>query len=155
MMPLLFPKDGDPAGLAAIHAASFADSWSANSIGDLLATPGAFAFYSKGGFVAARAAGGEAEILTIAVRPSHRRKGEGAALVGAAADHARLLGAGVIFLEVAAGNDAARELYAGLGFVVAGRRKGYYAVGQAKLEDALVLRSNLPLSPLGKRPVAG
>lgn len=45
-----------------------------------------------------------------------------------------------MFLEVAADNDAARALYAKLGFVEAGRRHGYYGDGA----DALVLRHSLP-----------
>jgi ribosomal-protein-alanine N-acetyltransferase len=97
----------------------------------------------------------EVEILTLAVRPDRRRRGAGTALVHAAARHAIGLGASQIFLEVAIGNAAARRLYSGLGFAEVGRRKAYYLKEPAKREDALILRSNLPLSPLGKRPGAG
>jgi ribosomal-protein-alanine N-acetyltransferase len=60
-----------------------------------------------------------------------------------------------MFLEVAISNVAARALYDRLGFTEAGRRKGYYARPGSPPEDALILRSNLPLSPLGKKPSAG
>ncbi len=155
MMLLLFPKSGDLKVLAEIHAASFAEPWDFRAIGELLAAPGAFAFHAENGFVLARVAAEEAEILTLAVRPDRRRRGVGAALVRAASDQAIGLGAGRIFLEAAVGNVAARALYAGLGFAEVGRRKAYYAVGPDKREDAVILRSNLPLSPLGKQPAAG
>jgi ribosomal-protein-alanine N-acetyltransferase len=151
----LLSEDAEFGRLAALHAASFADTWNEQAIADLLKMPGAFAFADEAGFILARAAGGEAEILTLAVTPEARRQGLATTLVFAAASHAHLLGAQSFFLEVAVGNDAARALYARLGFVEAGRRKGYYAITGRKPGDALVLRSNLPLSPLGKSPAAG
>ena len=155
MRPLLLERCGDLTKLAEIHAESFAEPWTAQALGDLLATPGAFAFQLEGGFVLVRAAVGEAEILTLAVRPALRRQGVGAALVRSAAEHAHRLGAAQIFLEVAVGNAAARRLYKGLGFAEVGRRKGYYALRDANFEDALILRSNLPLSALGNPPASG
>ena len=137
---LLDPGTEDIAALAALHATSFPDAWSAASIRDLLAGPGVFAFLLPGGFVLARAAGGEAEILTLAVAPSLRRQGIARALIRAAASHAQELGARTLFLEVATENGPALVLYAGLGFTPAGRRKAYYA-GQ----DADILKAILPL----------
>jgi len=140
-MPELFdPEQDDMAVLAALHAASFGDAWSATSIRDLFAGPGVYAFWDKDGFILARAAGGEAEILTLAVVPLARRQGLGGALVRQAATHAQRLGAAALFLEVAADNEAASRLYAGLGFNPAGVRKAYYAG-----RDAAVLKANLPL----------
>jgi ribosomal-protein-alanine N-acetyltransferase len=151
----LYHRGLDLKPLAAIHAECFPDAWSAQAIDDLLATPGTFVFTGGEGFILARAAGGEAEVLTLAVSPSARRFGTGSALVRAAGDHAHRLGAQALFLEVAAGNLAARTLYRRLGFAEAGLRKGYYAKRDEKPEDALVLRSDLPLSPLGKSPPTG
>ena len=151
----LLAPDSDLAPLAAIHAACFADAWDARALSDLLAMPGAFAFADRSGFILVRAAAGEAEILTLAVVPAARRKGLARALVIAAASHAQTLGAHVIFLEVAVTNMAAKELYRSLGFAEIGKRKNYYASAGARPEDALVLRSNLPLSPLGKCAGAG
>ena len=152
MSVLLFPNGRDPAPLAAIHAGCFPDAWSAKAMAELLATPGAFVFAAADGFILVRAAGGEAEVLTLAVTPQARRLGIGTALVEAAANHALGLGAQALFLEVGVTNLPARALYHRLGFVEAGRRKGYYTARPDKSEDALVLRSNLPLSPLGKSP---
>jgi ribosomal-protein-alanine N-acetyltransferase len=137
----------DLAPLAAIHAACFPDPWDAKALADLLATPGTFVFADSGGFVMARAAAGEAEILTLAVAPAVRRHGLATALVREAASHAQQKGAETLFLEVASGNAAAQALYKSLGFAEAGRRKSYYTVGRAGPEDALVLRANLPLPP--------
>jgi ribosomal-protein-alanine N-acetyltransferase len=143
----------DLPGLAAIHAACFADNWNAESLGLLLASPGAFALVAEqggapAGFVLARGAAGEAEILTLAVANSARRGGMGTALIAASALRAAENGAVALFLEVATGNLAARALYGRLGFAQAGLRKGYYK--GALPEDALVLRAALPLEPLGK-----
>ena len=141
MIPRLFdPATGDFAVLAALHATCFPDAWSAAAIRDLFAGPGVFAFLLPGGFVLARAAGGEAEILTLAVAPSLRRQGIARALVQAAASHAQGLGAEPCFWKSRPDNGPALALYAGLGFTAAGRRKAYYA-GQ----DADVLKAILPL----------
>lgn len=147
-MRRLSPGD-DLKPLAAIHAASFADAWDARAIGELLATPGAFAFADDRGFILVRAATVEAEILTLAVSPDARGKGLGRALVIAAASHAQVVGAAEMFLEVAISNSAARALYDGLGFTQAGRRKGYYTAGRETPEDALVLKVQLPLGKTG------
>ena len=146
MIPRLFdPGAEDVAPLAALHATSFPDPWSETAIRDLFATPGVFAFVDSNGFILARAAGGEAEILTLAVSPPARRQGIARILIQAAALHARKLGADTLFLEVATGNDAARRLYAGVGFTAAGLRKAYYGA-----EDAHILKANLPLPNPGE-----
>jgi ribosomal-protein-alanine N-acetyltransferase len=132
----------DAGALAALHAAAFpeAERWDAAAIGGLLALPGAFGVVRPGqGFVLARVAADEAEILTLAVAPDARRQGGGAALLAAAMAQAALRGAAAMFLEVSEGNAAARALYAAAGFAEAGRRRRYYADGA----DALVLRRGL------------
>ena len=141
MTPRLFdPVTDDVAALAALHATGFAAAWSESAIRDLFATPGVFAFVAVEGFVLVRAAGGEAEILTLAVAPAHRRQGLARALVRLAAAHAAILGATSLFLEVGARNDAAQALYRGLGFQAVGRRKAYYVD-----EDADILRLPIPV----------
>jgi ribosomal-protein-alanine N-acetyltransferase len=145
MTPLLFdPATDDVSVLAALHAGSFPDPWDARAIRELFAGPGVFAFFGPDGFILARAAGGEAEILTLAVAPQARRRGLGRLLIGMAARHARELGADSLFLEVAADNIAAQALYRGVGFAAVGRRKAYYG-GQ----DADVLKVMLPLPNSG------
>jgi len=134
-----FDPAADTAPLAALHAACFDDAWDAASLRTTLATPGAFAFHNRDGFVVARVAGDEAEILTLAVAPEARGKGLGRALLNAAIAEARRCGTAAIFLEVGTDNPAALALYAGLGFANVGTRKGYYRGG-----DAAVLRLSLP-----------
>lgn len=132
----------EAAALAALHAAAFppAERWGAEAIRLLLEMPGAFAIHRPGqGFVLARVAAAEAEILTLAVHPAARRRGHGTALLAAALAGAAARGAGAMFLEVAEANAAARALYAAAGFAEVGRRRRYYPDGG----DALVLRRDL------------
>lgn len=128
--------------LAALHEAAFptAERWDAAAIGALLAMPGAFGLHLPGaGFVLARLAADEAEILTLAVAPGARRRGRGGALLAGAMAQAAARGAAVMILEVSEANAAARALYAGFGFAMAGRRRRYYADGT----DALILKATL------------
>jgi ribosomal-protein-alanine N-acetyltransferase len=131
----------DAPALAALHALAFlpADRWGADAIALMLELPGAFGLHAPGGFVLARVAADEAEILTLAVAPDARRQGLGSALLAAAMAQAALRGAVAMFLEVSEGNAGARALYAAAGFAEAGRRRRYYPDGA----DALVLRRDL------------
>ena len=138
--------------LARLHATSFADAWSAEWLAKLLAQPGTFAFLvdgASGGFILVRAAGGEAEILTLAVAPAARRRGIGSALISAACRQAQEMGADAMFLEVSRANDPAITLYTRLGFQEVGRRRGYYREPGRSNEDAFVFCAKLPLSPVG------
>jgi ribosomal-protein-alanine N-acetyltransferase len=133
--------------LAALHAASFDEAWSATDFATLLASPGVFARLAVEGeaplgFILARTAADEAEILTLAINPAHRRKGGGRALVEAAAEVASAAGAETMFLEVAEDNAPALSLYETCGFRTSGRRAGYYARGATRI-DALALRRDL------------
>jgi ribosomal-protein-alanine N-acetyltransferase len=141
-VPLEAPGPGDAPALAALHAAAFkaAERWDAAAIATLLSMPGAFSLHIPGaGFVLARIAADEAEILTLAVIPNARRRGHAGALLAGAMAAALLRGAVAMFLEVSERNTAARGLYAGAGFTEAGQRRRYYADGS----DALVLRRAL------------
>ena len=135
-----FDPAAGTAPLAALHAACFERAWDAATLSGMLSDPGTFAFVHDDGFVLARAAADEAEILTLAVRPEARGKGLGRILLQAAINQARGLGATTLFLEVGADNPHALALYAGLGFAKVGTRKAYY-----EGKDALVLRLPLPV----------
>ena len=78
----------------------------------------------------------EAHVTTISVHPDWRRRGVGRRLMLALLELAVDIGARRMTLEVRPSNAAARALYADLGFVVAGRRPGYYSDDG---EDALVM----------------
>jgi Fur family ferric uptake transcriptional regulator len=85
----------------------------------------------------------EAEILTLGVAQERRRIGIAARLIDTLCRVASRRGARHLHLEVAESNDAARALYAGLGFQELGRRRGYYERDGAPPEDALNLRLSL------------
>jgi ribosomal-protein-alanine N-acetyltransferase len=99
------------------------------------------------GFVMAWAAGGDAELLTVAVVPEARRRGVGAALVTSAGVAALIRGAASMHLEVAETNTAAHALYVKLGYEEAGRRHAYYG-GEGGSVDAIVMRRALPRPPV-------
>ena len=80
--------------------------------------------------------GGDGDIQTVAVAPEHRGKGLGRLLVEALLSEARERLVSAVFLEVRADNDAARGLYASLGFQEIDRRTGYY---QPDGVDAIVM----------------
>lgn len=133
--------------LAGLHARAFPHPWSADDIAKLLQNPTTFALISRTdvaqGFVLAWAAGGDSEILTVAVAPEARRRGVGAALVNSAGVTALVRGAATMHLEVAEDNEPARALYKKLGYAEAGRRPGYYAASVGRV-DAIVMRRTLP-----------
>lgn len=83
----------------------------------------------------------EAHIVTVATHPECRRQGLGRLLMAWMIERARLGGATEVTLEVRAGNDAARSLYAHMGFIPVGRRKGYYRDNN---EDAILMTLFLP-----------
>jgi ribosomal-protein-alanine N-acetyltransferase len=129
--------------LAELHAEAFSRPWTASAFADLLAQPGMILEGEAGGFVLVRVSADEAEILTLAVQPACRRAGLASRLVVAAARRAVERGADRLLLEVAEDNDAARALYARLGFETVGRRRGYYARPEGEAVDALLLVLNL------------
>jgi ribosomal protein S18 acetylase RimI-like enzyme len=120
----------------------------------LLALPGTFAFLADGecgGFVLVRTAGGEAEILTLAVAPAARRRGIGSALISAACRHAQEMGAAAMFLEVSRTNEPAKALYTRLGFREVGLRKGLLRRSPAGVMKMLLSAVQTSVTPGGKR----
>jgi ribosomal-protein-alanine N-acetyltransferase len=137
----------DAFALARVHALGFDHPWSDSEMAQSLMQPGVFGMAAEGappaGFVLCRVIAGEAEVLTIAVDPAIRRQGLGLALMSAAIDAARALGAEALLLEVAVDNAAAIGLYGRLGFEQVGIRRGYYRRKAARPVDALVMRLGL------------
>ena len=80
--------------------------------------------------------GEDAHITTIATHPDWRRRHIGEWLLIHMIDVARSHGVGALTLEVRLRNTAAQALYAKLGFVAVGLRRGYY---QDTGEDARLL----------------
>lgn len=136
LVPLSLAHTGLIAGM---HHVCFAEPWNEKAMADLLAMPGIYGLLAAGeqpeGFVMARMAADEAEILTLLVLPPYRRTGLAQRLLEAALDNAKMQGAQKMYLEVASSNEAAQQLYTKVGFTLVGRRKAYYASGA----DALLL----------------
>lgn len=95
------------------------------------------------GFIISRRVLDEAEVLTIAVAPEHRRSGVGAALLEFHLATLALQRVSRLFLEVDEGNASARALYAKFGFVEMGRREGYYRTSDGKRATALTMRKDV------------
>lgn len=130
--------------LAVLHGDGFDDPWTAETFAGLLALPGSFGHLAIArdvpvGFVLARVAADEAEILTLAVAAGSRRRGLGTLLVNHAIAAAAEAGAERMFLEVAEDNGAGQALYRALGFAETGRRPGYYGKPGQQRRDALLM----------------
>lgn len=139
---------GDAVTAARLHGDGFGRPWDEDEFAALLAQETVFGFAARqegrrgakpDGFVLARLAAGEAEILTIAVTGPRRRKGIGRALMEAVLRHLHAERAEALFLEVGEHNRAAIALYRRLGFGEVGRRSSYYG-GEG---SALVMRRDL------------
>ncbi len=146
-------KEGDCPAASELHGQRFSRQWSAEEVADLLGQNGVFgfsalqtnAFFSRplGGFVLAREAAGEAEILTIAVSEKLARSGLGWRLMQAALREAQERGSESIFLEVDETNAAAVGLYRRLQFLEVARRPAYYKGADGRRTAALVMRRDL------------
>ena len=85
----------------------------------------------------------ESELLIIGTAPSMQRQGIGRALLTELEAELARRGASSLYLEVRESNTPARRLYEHNGFVVVGRRRGYYRHLSGR-EDALLMRRELP-----------
>jgi [ribosomal protein S18]-alanine N-acetyltransferase len=136
------------ADLARLHAACFTmpRPWSEAEFADLLASPLIFLIAEPAGFALGRVVADEGELLTLAVDPAARRRGTGRRLLTAFEAEAAARGAASAFLEVAAGNDAARALYLSAGYALTGLRRGYFRDGAGGTDDAQILSRGLGLA---------
>jgi ribosomal-protein-alanine N-acetyltransferase len=146
-------RNGNVGAVQAILAASpGAAQWSDQAIANALEANPACHFVSLihgqvTGFISGRRAGGEGEILNLAVKPEFRRRGLGQALVNVVLEGFHRDGVTQVFLEVRESNHAAISFYELLGFREVGRRGNYYHDPE---EAALVLGRSLdPTSSWG------
>jgi ribosomal-protein-alanine N-acetyltransferase len=138
----------DAAALAALHAGAFRRGWSEDEFERLLIDKNVIAHRAlvgrtPAGFIVSRLAGGEAEILSVAVAPARRGRGLARKLLDLHLRRLAGLGATAVFLEVDEDNAPARRLYARARFRDVGRRPAYYARGSEPPASALVLRRDL------------
>lgn len=125
-----------------IECASFGDPWSEASFRAMLDHPQVRMTVAEVsgeivGYTVALVVGTEAELANLAVDADRRRTGVGGRLLDDLLQALDGHGTDATYLEVRAGNEAAQRLYAGRGFVAAGRRVGYY---RSPTEDAIVMR---------------
>jgi ribosomal-protein-alanine N-acetyltransferase len=139
-------------GLSTLHKEDFIRPWTDGEFSDLLSQDTVFGFAAfetgkakdgPAGFVLARLAAGEAEILTIAVARSHRRQGLGRELMDAVLRRLHAARAEALFLEVDETNMPAIALYRRLGFQEVGKRPAYYQTAGQQKASALVMRCDL------------
>lgn len=146
-------REEDVDELLSLETACFGEPWNAATLQQALADPKYCVLCAHEvlasspvpnprlvGYALAWSVWGESQLDRLAVLPEWRRCGVGRALLDAMVGALWQAGAGVVFLEVRAGNGSALALYERAHFEIAGRRRAYYEDG----EDALLLRRTLP-----------
>ena len=137
-------EPGDLPRCAAIEATA-PDPWTEPQLAEELASDFGRLFVAcregqTAGLAVFQLAAGEASLNALTVDPAARRQGAGRALLTGALAALRAEGAQSCFLEVRAGNAAARALYESVGFAAAGVRRGFY---RNPAEDGVVMALNL------------
>ncbi|MEM7731801.1 MAG: GNAT family N-acetyltransferase [Pseudomonadota bacterium] len=117
--------------------------WSAEEFTTLLDSPHIHLVETPNALALTRIVAGEAELLTLATDPVHRRQGHARALLKALETHAKANGASTLFLEVSSENAPAIALYHSAGYQVTGRRPDYYTSPAGPRIDALILIKSL------------
>ena len=133
----------DAQACAKLHAQLLEPAWDCASFASLLIQPAVLGFVAQVsaaqtvGLIVGQVAADEAEVLTLGVLTEARRQGIATRLIKALAEAARVAGARVMYLEVAAENTAGLALYRTLQFQERGRRKGYYVTANGVSVDAV------------------
>lgn len=130
------------AQVAALEKQCFSTPWSEKSVAAELDNPLAYWLVAVEdgcvvGYVGSQSVLDEADMMNIAVSPEARRRGVAQELVQRLVAGLKLRQVQCLALEVRASNEAAKALYAKLGFAQVGRRPNYY---RNPKEDALILR---------------
>ncbi|MDX8498203.1 ribosomal protein S18-alanine N-acetyltransferase [Mesorhizobium captivum] len=142
----------DSATVSLLHREDFVRPWTDGEFAALLEQDTVFGYAAREtgqgakppvGFVLARLAAGEGEILTVAVARAHRRQGLGWQLMDAVLRELHAQRAEALFLEVDETNAPAIALYRRLGFRQVGQRPNYYRSTEHGPTGALVMRRDL------------
>lgn len=139
-----------------LHADIFAQKWDGAQIARFLAQDnivaiGAFDENQLVGFVLVQNLLPEAEILTLCVALSYQRQGVATYIMQELFDFLQENGVEKVFLEVAANNKAAQDLYKKSGFMVAGCRKKYYVSATSTPVDAVMMTRIFDLNCVGRK----
>lgn len=141
LMPATAPE------MESVHAEAFApaQAWDAATFRAMLEREtglGEGVFSQDGqlsAFALVQFVAGEAEILTLATRPTVRRQGYATKLLQALEDRLRGEGLNKWLLDVAADNPGAIAFYRRQGFLIDGRRANYYRRANAQRVDAVLM----------------
>lgn len=130
------------------------EAWNREQVSGSLALPHTYALLAgadgkplgegatAAGFILARRAPGEEELLLVAVHPDWRGRGIGRALIEWFFRKAADGGAERVFLEMRDNNPAA-NLYLSCGFEPIGRRRAYYRTATGEPLDAITFGRKL------------
>ncbi len=143
-------REGDARDLNAVEAIMadafdprWGEAWTRNQVIGILAIPGVWLTIAEQagsavGFALTRSVIDEAELLLLAVAPSARRRGVGAALLRGVVADCSDRKITTLHLEVREGNDAIK-LYKNAGFTKIGERRDYYRGANGQSYSALTL----------------
>jgi ribosomal-protein-alanine N-acetyltransferase len=127
----------------------FGEAWTRSQLAGILPMAGvtltlASAPYADEvvGFSLVRTVAGESELLLLAVRPSHHRRGIGRELLEDFLERCRNDRVARVHLEVRDGNPAI-GMYRAAGFSPVGRRRNYYRAPDGQRFDAVTLACEL------------
>lgn len=127
----------------------FGEAWTRSQLAGILPMGGVSLVLARSpsedrtvGFSLFRTVADEAELLLIAVLPSHQHQGVGQNLLDDFLERARNDGVAKVHLEVRDGNPAV-EMYRSAGFSPIGRRRNYYHAPDGKRFDAITLAHQL------------
>ena len=128
----------------AIEAAAYPFPWSRGNFIDSIATgyPARVLMDAHGamlGYVIAMNGVGEMHLLNITVAPAAQGRGHARHMIAALMAMCSARASHQLWLEVRESNVRARTIYARLGFVQQGVRKGYYPAPFGRREDAVVM----------------
>ena len=133
--------------IAALEQLCFTDPWPEAAIEPELENPLSLWLVAMdgaelAGYVGSQSVLGEADVMNVAVAPSHRRRGIAQALLNRLQQELAARQVCSLTLEVRASNAPAVALYEKLGYLQVGRRPNYY---HKPKEDALILRKEWSL----------
>jgi ribosomal-protein-alanine N-acetyltransferase len=134
--------------ISVMHEACFEETWNEKSVSKILNMAGTIGLITGAekerpqAFILLRVAADEAEIISIGVIPTARKKGLASTLLLEAIKRAAIRNAKKMFFEVAHDNTGARALYEKFEFQIVGKRPKYYTRLLKKV-DAVIYKLNI------------
>jgi ribosomal-protein-alanine N-acetyltransferase len=149
--PIIPVTESSAAKLAAIHEECFPNYWNTNDFTNFFSVANTFAALIANpdksnaplGMMVWRIQHEQADIITLAIIPSHRRRGLARKLLHYALEHMKEAKVNNIFLDVENGNAPAIRLYETHDFAYVRRRRLYYRQKDGSYTDALVMSKKL------------